>query len=108
MEHEAELLRRVGFFRIKYLDADVRNLSLISGSGLVVVGYSPNSAVYKATFKYAKDHDLPLVVFAGKHELGPAERKELFGYSFSSLCQSELRLVSDVFAAISTFPKAGA
>lgn len=107
MEHEAELLKRVGFFKVKSFGADTRNLSLVNGSGLIVVGYSPGSAVYDATFKYATEHDLPLIVFAGKHELSPEKRKELFAYSFSSLCQSELRLVSDVFAAISTFPRGG-
>ena len=107
MEHEAELLKRVGFFKVKEFDADVRSLDLIAGSGLIVVGYSPDSKVYDTTLRYAKDHGLPIIVFAGMHELEPEKRKELFAYSFSSLCQSELRLVSDVFAAISTFPRAG-
>ena len=107
MEHEAELLERVGFFRVKSFSADKRNLSLVAGSGLLVVGYSPGSKVYDATFKYAKQHDLPIIVFAGKHELPPEKRAELFDYSYSSLCQSELRLVSDIFAAISTFPQQG-
>lgn len=104
MKHEAELLDRVGYFKIKQVDADVRNLNLLRGSLLLVIGYSPDSKVYEETFAYAKANDLPIIVFSGKHRLSDEDRDSLKGYSFSSLCETELRLVSDVFAAISTFP----
>lgn len=105
MKHEAELLDRVGYFKIKQVDADARNLNLLRGSLLLVVGYSPDSKVYKETFAYAKSNDLPIIVFSGKHRLSNEDRDSLKEYSFSSLCETELRLVSDVFAVISTFPK---
>ncbi len=104
MEHEADILKRVGFFKVKPVAADARNLNLIRGSVLLVVGYSPNSKIYRETFAYAKANDLPLIVFSGKHRLSDEDRTKLKEYSFSSLCETELRLVSDVFAVISTFP----
>lgn len=105
MEHEADLLDRVGYFKIRKLSADVRNLNLIRGFALLVVGYSPESKVYKATLAYAKANDLPIIVFSGEHRLSKEDKNELKNYSFSSLCETELRLVSDVFAAMSTFPE---
>ena len=106
MDHEANVLKRVGFFKVKPVAADVRNLNLIRGSVLLVIGYSPNSKIYKDTLSYARTNDLPIIVFSGKHRLSNEDRDELKNYSFSSLCETELRLVSDVFAVISTFPEA--
>ena len=104
MEHEAELLERVGYFKkVKRVDADARNLTLLDGSAVIVVGYSPDSTVYKETFEYARTHKLPLIVYSGKNRLSNEDRDELKSYSFSSLCETDLRLVSDVFAVMSTF-----
>ncbi len=105
MEHEADLLKRIGYFKVKPIAADTRNLSFIRGSVLIVVGYSPNSKVYTETFAYAKSNDLPIIVFAGTERLSDKDHKALKNYSFSSLCETELRLVSDVFAVMSTFPE---
>lgn len=108
MEHKADLLKRVGYFKkVKPVTADKRNLNLLEDCALIVVGYSPDSEVYKATFKYAEAEKLPIIVFAGKNELdrNGEDFKNLMGYSFGSLCQTELRLVSDVFAVMSTFPE---
>lgn len=105
MSHEADLLKRVGYFKIREFSSDTRNLNLIKGFVLIVVGYSPKSDVYQKTFAYAKSHDMPIIVFSGKHRLSDEDRDELKKYSFSSLCETELRLVSDVFAIISTFPE---
>jgi hypothetical protein len=105
MEHEADILKRVGFFKVKYVTADARNLNLVRGSVLLVIGYSPNSKVYQKTFKHAVDNGLPIIVFSGEHLLSDEDRAALKSYSFSSLCETDLRLVSDVFAVISTFPE---
>jgi hypothetical protein len=103
MQHEANILERVGFFKVKAVSADVRNIDLVKSSSLLVVGYSPESEVYDAVLTYAKAHRLPIIVFSGKHRLSNEDRDKLKEYSFSSLCETELRLVSDVFAVMSTF-----
>jgi hypothetical protein len=105
MEHEANVLEQVGYFKIKRISADIRNLDLIRNCSLLVVGYSPNSEMYKASLDYAKSRRLPIVVFSGKHRLSKEVKNNLRSYSFSSLCETELRLVADVFAVMSTFPK---
>ncbi len=76
-------------------------------------GYTPNRWPFahvliegmRAAFAYAKSNDLPIIVFSGKHRLSDKDRDALKNYSFSSLCETQLRLVSDVFAVISTFPE---
>lgn len=105
MDHEAELLDNVGFFKkTKLVAPDIRNITLLEGSALLVVGYSPNSKMYQASFDYAKTNRLPFIVYSRKHELDEADETALMDYSYSSLCRTDLRLVSDVFAAVSTFP----
>lgn len=107
MEHEADLLDRVGYFnKIRRLSADERNLNLLHDTSLIIIGYSPSSKVYKATLAYAKTNKLPIIVYSGDHRLSQEDLTDLKQYSFSSLCETELRLVSDVFAIMSTFPKA--
>lgn len=107
MDHEADLLENIGYFKkVKRFTADIRNVNLLRGSALIVVGYSPNSKIYKAALKYATDNSLPIIVFSGDHRLTPDDLTQLKKYSFSSLCETELRLISDVFAVMTTFPEA--
>jgi hypothetical protein len=106
--HEVDLLERTKFLKPQHFGDGGRDLQLIDDikPRLLVVGYSPNSATYKRAFAYARTHSLPLVVFAPKYQItDPQELAEVKQYSFSSLCQTELRLVSDIFSIMSTFPE---
>ncbi len=105
MEPEANILSQVGFFKIKHVSADIKNLNLLQGAELLVVGYSPRSKIYSEVLKYAIANRQPIIVFSGRHRLSDTDRAELKDYSYSSICETDLRLVSDVFAAISTFPE---
>ncbi|HSW74877.1 MAG TPA: hypothetical protein VLG16_03335 [Candidatus Saccharimonadales bacterium] len=105
MEHEAELLRKVGYFKkITSVAPDARNLDLLDSAALLVVGYTPNSRIYKEALAYAKSRGVPIIVYSGKHRLTNDDRDKLKDYTYSSLCETDLRLVSDVFAVMSTIP----
>jgi hypothetical protein len=108
MSNEIDLLERSElFFKPKHFGVGGKNLQLLDDikPRLLVVGYSPNSATYKAAFDYARAHSLPFVVFTPQQITDDQDRADIFAYSFGSLCQSELRLVSDVFSVMSTFPE---
>jgi hypothetical protein len=105
MNHEADLLDGVGYFTVTRHAADVRTINLIPNARLLVVGYTDGSAVYHATLSHARTNKLPIIVFAGNNRLTPADLADLKSYSFSSLCETQLRLVSDVFSVMSTFPE---
>ncbi|MDO8265549.1 MAG: hypothetical protein Q7T41_01245 [Candidatus Saccharibacteria bacterium] len=105
MEHEVELLSRVGYFKnVKHIASDTRNINLLRETTLIVVGYTENSKMYKAVLKYAFDNTLPIIVFASK-DMNKDDFNEIKNYSFGSICNTDLRLVSDVFSVMSTFPE---
>lgn len=107
LTHEIDLLERTKFFKPEHFGAGGRNLQLLNDikPRLLVVGYSPNSTIYQEAFSYARAHSLPLVVFTPDQITDEQDLNAIKTYSFGSLCQTELRLVSDVFSVMSTFPE---
>lgn len=107
LTHEIDLLERTKFFKPEHFGAGGRNLQLLGDikPRLLVVGYSPNSTIYQDAFDYARTHSLPLVVFTPHQIADRPDLDAIKAYSFGSLCQTELRLVSDVFSVMSTFPE---
>lgn len=105
MTPEKELLEGIGYFkRVKLLPPSTKSIDLIDGSAIVVIGYTENSPTYKKAFEYAKNHRLPFVVYSGSNWLSKTDKDELKGYMYGSLCESDMRLVSDVFNIVSTNP----
>ena len=105
MTHESELLKRVGFFNIKDPSADGRAVDLMNGNRLVIIGYTPNSQVFKDAFNAAKQREIPVIVFAGPTRIIDEDMKLLQSYTHYSMCNTPLRLISDVFAMMSTLPE---
>lgn len=105
MTHEVQLLKRVGFFNIATPSADGRAKDLLNGNRLVIIGYSPNSASFKDIFKAASQREIPVIVYAGPTRITPEDMELLQSYSHHSMCNTPLRLISDVFAMMSTYPE---
>lgn len=103
MTYEAELLNEIGYFKdVKLFPSTPKSLDLVKGSSVIVVGYSKNSPTYARVFEYAKANKLPIIVYSGKNWLETTDKEALKDYSFSSICETDLRLVSDVFNVMST------
>ncbi len=105
MTHEAVLLKRVGFFDIKDPSSDSRALDLMNENRLVIIGYSPNSQAFKDAFNTAKQREVPVIVYAGPTRISDEDMKLLQSYSHHSMCNTPLRLISDVFAMMGTLPE---
>lgn len=105
MAHEAELLERVGFFDVKRPSSDSRAIDLMNGNRLVIIGYSPNSQAFKNAFNAAKQKEIPVIVYAGPTRITDEDMKLLQSYTHHSMCNTPLRLISDVFAMMSTLPE---
>jgi len=105
MTHEAKLLRRVGFFNVGEPSADGRETDLLNGNRLAVIGYTPKSQAFRDAFKAAKEREIPVVVYAGPTRIDDNDMKLLQSYSHHSMCNTPLRLISDVFALMSTYPE---
>ena len=105
MAHEAELLRRVGFFDVGTPASDGRSTDLMNGYRLVVIGYTPGSSAFKEAFTAAKQREIPVIVYAGPTRISNDDMALLQSYSHHSMCNTPLRLISDVFAVMSTYPE---
>ncbi|MEN9327417.1 MAG: hypothetical protein RI947_225 [Candidatus Parcubacteria bacterium] len=105
MAHEAKLLERVGFFNVGTPSSDVRAVDVMNGSRLVIIGYSPNSQIFKDSFNAAKQREMPVIVYAGPTHITDEDMKLLQSYSHHSMCNTPLRLISDVFVMMGTYPE---
>ena len=105
LTHEAKLLRRVGFFNVGEPSSDSREADLLNGSRLAVIGYTPKSQAFRDAFNAAKAREIPVVVYAGPARIDDDDIKLLKSYSHYSMCNTPLRLISDVFALMSTYPE---
>lgn len=105
MTLESVLLKRVGFFNIKDPSSDSRAVDLMNGNRLVIIGYSPNSQAFKNAFNAAKQREIPVIVYAGPTRITEEDMRLLQDYSHHSMCNTPLRLISDVFAMMSTLPE---
>ena len=107
LTHEVDLLERTKFLKPQHFGVGGRSLQLLDDikPRLLVIGYSANSAIYTQAFDYARSHSLPLVVFTPGQITDTQDLAGIKAYSYGSLCQTELRLVSDIFSVMSTFPE---
>lgn len=109
MTNEVDLLERTGFFKPIHFGVGGRNLQLLGDikPRAFVVGYSPSSPTYRRALDYAQNHvpAIPVIVFAQDRITDTQDMKEIMGYSFGALCNTDLRLISDVFSVMSTFPE---
>lgn len=105
LEHEATLLKRVGFFDVETPSSDARAVDVLDNKRLVVIGYTPNSEVFKQVFQAAKQKAIPVIVYSGPARIDNEDMAMLQTYSHHSMCNTPLRLISDVFAIMSTYPE---
>lgn len=105
LQHEAVLLKRVGFFNVETPSSDTRAIDVLDDKRLVIIGYTPKSTQFKEVFEAAKQRAIPVIVYSGPASIEPDDMKMLQAYSHHSMCKTPLRLVSDVFALMSTYPE---
>ena len=105
LQHEATLLKRVGFFNVESPSSDMRAVDILDDKRLVIIGYTPKSKDFKEVFLAAKQRSIPVIVYSGPARIEPEDMAMLQKYSHHSMCNTPLRLVSDVFALMSTYPE---
>ncbi len=102
---QARLLREVGLFDVPDVHRGEKALDYLKPEHrLLVVGYSP-TPVYRRIFERARHRQLPMLVYAKPGAVVQEDIAQISDYSYASVCNTDLRLVSDVFALMSTFPE---
>jgi len=105
MTDQVRLLKEVGLFDVSdVLRGDKAIDFLNTKHRLLVLGFSTEPLFTKA-FDCARSRQIPVLVYAKPGAVPPEQMAAITGYSFASICNTDLRLVSDVFAVMSTFPE---
>lgn len=104
MQSQVELLRKVDLFTVDYHRTDKATDHLSDDHRLLILGYG-NKAQFDQAFDCARTRRVPVLVYAKPDSVPKEDREKISGYSFAALCNTDLRLVSDVFAVMSTFPE---
>lgn len=104
MEMETKTLRQSGFFKIpEDPTSNYQDCHNLTNHGLVIVGYIPGMPGLADIVAAVKAKKIPLIVYT-KARLDPADQALLETYPWYSLCNVPLRIVSDAFTILSTFP----
>ena len=104
MEMETKTLRQSGFFKIpEDPTSNYQDCHNLTNHGLVIIGYVPKMQGLKDILDAVKAKHIPLIVYT-KARLDPDDQALLETYPWYSLCNVPLRIVSDAFTILSTFP----
>jgi len=104
MIDQIKLLKEVDLFTVGDHRGDKATDFVKPEHRLLIVGYADNDRFNRA-FECAKSRSIPVLIFAQAGSIPPEGMAKISGYSYSSVCNTDLRLVSDVFAVMSTFPE---
>lgn len=104
MEVETKTLRTSGLFNIpEDPTSSYQDCHNITDHGLVIIGYAPRMPGLADILAVVKAKKIPLIVYT-KAMLDPDDKALLETYPWYSLCNVPLRVVSDTFSILSTFP----
>ena len=106
MEMEYNLLLKSGLFNVEKPTSDSRDTTRISNHSLVILGCDEKMENFDSIFDKAVAQKIPILIytFGDNTALKPKHWKKLNTYPYYSVCNTPLRLTSDVFTMLSTFP----
>ena len=107
MAYEKQLLDSTKFFKpISLLDGDHRAVDLLDDNyRLVVLRYDANSDHFWSVYEKLQAKQMPVVVYAKPGEINHEDVKRVQKYLHHTLCNTPVRLLSDVWAIMSTYPE---
>ena len=104
INHEAELIRRTGLFGDVKESKDFRSANLLREHRLVILGYTSDK-IFEKFLGSARDCGVPVIIYAKPGAISKKDIGLIQGYSHHLICNTPLRLVSDIFAIMATYPE---
>jgi len=106
LELEERLLKKVDFFKVDLLPADARSIDEITNKyRLAIIRYEDSKAFWH-TFHKLADNKMPLIIYANPGEIPVPKMQDIQNYyTRYTLCNTPVRLLSDVFAIMSVYPE---
>lgn len=109
MSYEKRLLDSTRFFKpIDLLEGDHRAVDLVDDNyRLVVLRYEAGSAHFWSVYEKLQTKQVPVIVYAKPGEITHGDIQRVQQYLHHTLCNTPVRLLSDVWAIMSTYPEGG-
>ncbi len=109
MSVEAAMLKKSGFFSTPEVSSDPRSIDLIDRQSLIIlgVGDTTNLERFKEIYTKIKGLTKPVIIYTlGNRDTSFLRDNNTLvkSYSFHTIATTPLRLVSDIFTILSTFP----
>jgi hypothetical protein len=107
MAQEARLLKDAVFFdNIDLLPADGRSADHVTDKyRLVVLRYDKTSSYFWDTYDRIAQRQIPVIIYAQQGEISPDDFRKIQQYLFHTICNTPVRLLSDVSAIMATYPE---
>lgn len=110
LETERQMLVKNGLFSVSESILDVRQdtkqLQVLEGFAVFVLGYSNTYTNYAAIVDYAKTHNSPIVVFAKPTEITTDHMKIFQQHIYFEMCNTSARLLTTILGISLIMPYA--
>ena len=108
MAQEARLLEKAAFFdNVSLLPADGRSINHVTDKyRMVVLRYEKGSTYFWDTYDRITQSQIPVIIYAQQGEIDRDDFARIQKYLFHTICNTPVRLLSDVSAIMATYPAA--
>jgi len=110
IESEVESISRNGLFKNPNVWSDARCNTFLTDHSVVIIAITDSTDVeaFRSVYEKAKELSKPVIIYtAGNRQTSfiNDNRTLICSYAFHSIATTPLRLMADIFATLSTFPK---
>ncbi len=107
MEREKKVLKNSGYFKISEVITNFHSIDTkdVENAGVVILGYDRDMTNFDEFVDMVKNADKPLIIYTFDlgYQLTEEHRKKIKSYKWYALSSMPLRLVSDLFAIMSSY-----
>lgn len=105
LQFEERLLKSIDFFSVDLLPTDPRSVDELTNKYRLAIIRYENTDTFWQIFSKIKDLRVPVIVYSEPAEIQIPELKKIQEYSRYALCNTPVRLASDVYAIMSVYPE---
>lgn len=106
LQLEQRLLQSIEFFTVDLLPADVRSVNEVTAKYRLAILRYEDSDTFWHTFHTLADKQMPLIIYSKPAEIAKPRLQAIQNYyTHYALCNTPVRLASDVFSIMSVYPE---
>jgi hypothetical protein len=105
MEVEFDEIKKNRLFNADFRTCDIRNVNNIDSKSLVIIGCGSDFSYFESVYFEAKRYRIPIIIYTYGDSKALEEKhwNLLNTYQWYSVCNTPIRLISDLFTILSTF-----